>query len=62
MTKQTSKGRSQAPAAPEKEIPRGQNFFDNWILLMVISVVITAVVYSAWGLFQVLTLPPAPIP
>lgn len=62
MTKQASKGRSQAPAAPPQEIPRGQHFFDNWILLMVISVAITAILYNAWGLIQVLTLPPAPIP
>ncbi len=64
MTKQANRGRSRtpAPAAPEQEIPRGQKFFDNWILLLVISVAITAVLYNAWGLFQVLTLPSAPIP
>lgn len=64
MTKQTSKSRSQAPApaAQQQEIPGGQKFFDNWILLLVISVAITAVLYNAWGLIQVLTLPPSPIP
>jgi hypothetical protein len=63
MTKQAGKGKGQAAsAAQEQEIPRGQKFFDNWIVLFIISIAITGILYTAWGLFQVLTLPPSPIP
>jgi hypothetical protein len=50
-------------AAPERdEVPLGQKLFDNWPLLLVAGLVIMLVFYTAWGLWEVLSLQPAPLP
>ena len=41
----------------EREIPRGQKFFDNLLWLFLFSVVISLVVYNAWGLIEILSTP-----
>jgi hypothetical protein len=46
----------------EAPVPRGQRFFDNIILLLVLGVLIVTAVYTGWGLWEILTLPPAPLP
>ncbi|HLV27129.1 MAG TPA: hypothetical protein VKZ41_12540 [Gemmatimonadales bacterium] len=55
---------SKAPDNPitEEELPRGQRFFDNIHLLMVLSIVIMFALYTGWGMWEILTLPPATLP
>lgn len=43
-------------------VPAGQRFFDNIFLLLFAGVAVMAVIYTAWGLWEVLTLPPATLP
>lgn len=43
-----------------KEIPSGQIWFDRIFLWFVVSLLITGVMYTVWGLYQVFNLPPAP--
>lgn len=44
------------------EIPLGQRLYDNWLLLMVAGIVIMAVIYTGWGLWEISTLPTATLP
>ena len=50
------------PAVPSEEIPRGQRFFDNIFLLLVLGILIMAVLYAGWGMWEILTLPKATLP
>ena len=49
-------------AAESEPIPRGQRFFDNVHLLLVLGVVIVFLLYTGWGLWEILTLPQATLP
>jgi hypothetical protein len=42
------------------EISVGQKFFDNIWLLLVISIVITTVMYNVWGIIELMTRPVLP--
>ncbi len=42
--------------------PLGQRIFDNWFLLLLAGILVMGVFYTAWGLWEVLSLPPAPLP
>lgn len=44
------------------EIPLGQRLFDNVFLWLVAGLVVMGVVYTGWGLVEILTLPPATLP
>lgn len=44
------------------EIPRGQRLYDNWLLLMIAGIVIMAVIYTGWGLWEIATMPKATLP
>ena len=54
------------PAAPkpmdEDEIPLGQRLYDNWFLLLIAGIAVMGVVYTGWGLWEVLTMPTAELP
>ncbi|HEX7117965.1 MAG TPA: hypothetical protein VF212_04220 [Longimicrobiales bacterium] len=52
-----SKGES-----PPETIPLGQKLYDNWVLLMIAGIVIMTVVYTGWGIWEVVTMPPATLP
>ena len=43
-------------------VPLGQRLFDNPFLLLVAGIVVVVVFYTAWGLYEILTLKPAPLP
>jgi len=43
-----------------KEIPSGQVWFDRIFLWFVVSLLITGVMYTVWGLIEIASLPPAP--
>jgi hypothetical protein len=42
--------------------PLGQRIYDNPFLLLVAGIVVVVVFYTAWGLWEILTLPQAPLP
>ncbi|HEX6590269.1 MAG TPA: hypothetical protein VF039_14785 [Longimicrobiales bacterium] len=44
------------------EIPLPQRLFDNWFLLLIAGIAIMAIVYTGWGLWEVLTMPVAELP
>lgn len=46
----------------EEELPRGQRFFDNIHLLMVLSIVIMFTLYTGWGMWEIMTMPQATLP
>lgn len=45
-----------------EQLPLGQRLYDNWFLLMVAGIVIMAVIYTGWGLWEVATMPLAELP
>lgn len=53
-------GDASAPAA--EAIPKGQRFFDNIFLLMILGIVVMFVLYTGWGMWEILTLPTATLP
>jgi hypothetical protein len=49
--------------APDPEdLPLGQRLFDNWLLLMIAGLVIMAVIYTGWGMWEIATMPQATLP
>lgn len=48
--------------APESPPPLLQRLYDNVFLLLVAGVAVMAIVYTGWGLWEILTLPRAPLP
>lgn len=43
-------------------IPRGQRFFDNIHLLLLLGIIVMFVLYTGWGMWEILTLPQATLP
>ncbi len=54
-------GLSESNAAPE-QVPLGQRLFDNIFLLLAAGLGIMLVLYTGWGLWEILSLPIAPLP
>ena len=50
------------PHAAGEPPPLGQRLFDNVFLLLALGVVIMIALYTGWGLWEILTLPPATLP
>jgi len=50
------------PTSASDDIPPGQRLFDNWLLLMIAGIVIMAVIYTGWGLWEIATMPKATLP
>ena len=40
-----------------QEIPRGQLFMDNLLLLFILSMLTGFVIFNAWGIMQILSVP-----
>ena len=49
-----------SPPAPRP--PLGQRLYDNWVFLLVAGIVVVTLFYTGWGLWEILTLPSAPLP
>ncbi|HSJ10411.1 MAG TPA: hypothetical protein VK928_10870 [Longimicrobiales bacterium] len=49
-------------AAEPAEMPLGQRLYDNWMLLMIAGIVIMAVIYTGWGLWEIYSMPKATLP
>ena len=50
-----------APQAAEP-LPLGQRFFDNMYLLLALGVVIMLVVFTGWGIWEVVSMPKGTLP
>lgn len=44
------------------EVPLGQRLFDRPFLLLVFGLLVMFGFYTLWGLIEILSLPPAPLP
>ena len=53
---------TRADDASVEEIPWGQRLFDRPFLLLLIGILVMAICFTGWGLWEVLTLPSAPLP
>lgn len=49
----------QGPLPP---LPLGQRLYDNMFLLLASGILIMVLVYTGWGVWEILTLPPATLP
>jgi hypothetical protein len=49
-------------SASNGDIPLGQRLFDNLYLLLAAGVIIVFILYTGWGLWEITSLPPAPLP
>lgn len=47
---------------PAEPVPLGQRLYDNWFLLLVGGILVMLVIYTGWGLWEVLTLPRSALP
>ena len=46
----------------DEAIPAGQKLFDNIHLLLLLGILVMVVLYTGWGMWEVLTLPKATLP
>jgi len=54
---QEQKKQEKGAAAEEPTIPRGQRVFDNMFLWLILSFLISGLIYNAWGLIEVFSIP-----
>jgi hypothetical protein len=50
------------PPGDAEPVPLGQRLYDNWLLLMVAGIVIMAVIYTGWGLWEISSMPQGKLP
>jgi len=43
-------------------IPWGQRLFDSPFVLLVLGIIVMAICFTGWGLWEVMSLPSAPLP
>ncbi len=53
---------SSNPSDHPERIPLGQRLYDNPFLLLGAGIVVMLVFYTLWGLWEIVKLPPAPLP
>ena len=46
----------------KQEIPLGQRLYDNPWLLLIAGLVVMFVFYTIWGMYEIISLPPAKLP
>lgn len=47
---------------PVEAVPFGQRLYDNVFFWLVAGIVVMAVVFTGWGLWEILTLPASTLP
>ncbi len=47
-------------SAADESIPEGQVWFDRIFLWFILSMAITGILYTVWGLIEILGTPPTP--
>jgi hypothetical protein len=54
----------EAPAGEDagEPIPLGQRLYDRPFLLLIAGIVVMVVLYTGWGLWEIYSLTPAPLP
>ncbi|HEX6051184.1 MAG TPA: hypothetical protein VFZ21_18010 [Gemmatimonadaceae bacterium] len=50
------------PPDPDESPPLGQRLYDNMFLLLALGIVIMLIVYTGWGLWEVVTMPKGTLP
>jgi hypothetical protein len=55
-------GRPPGVPPADSDIPLGQRLYDNIFLLLVAGIVVMAVSFTGWGLWELMTMPSAPLP
>jgi hypothetical protein len=50
------------PQDPGERPPLGQRLFDNVFLLLVLGMLIMFLVYTGWGVWEILSMPTATLP
>lgn len=45
-----------------EEIPLGQRLYENPFLLLIAGIVVMVIFYTGWGLWELMSLEPAPLP
>ena len=50
------------PQEPVERPPLGQRLFDNVFLLLALGMLIMFVVYTGWGVWEILSMPKATLP
>lgn len=45
----------------EGPIPSGQALYDNIILLLILGIVVPTLVYTVWGLVEIMNIPQLPV-
>lgn len=50
------------PSDPAEPIPLGQRLYDNVFLLLALGLVVMFVVFTGWGLWEILTMPQGTLP
>jgi hypothetical protein len=48
--------------AEVEEIPLGQRLFENPFLLLIAGILVMVIFYTGWGMWEILSLTPAPLP
>ena len=46
----------------QEKIPLGQRLFDNPFLLLAAGILVMALFFTGWGLYEILTLPKSALP
>ena len=47
---------------PDAKVPLGQRLFERPFLLLIAGIVVMLAFYTLWGLYEILSLKPAPLP
>ena len=48
--------------AESEPVPLGQRVFDNMYLLLVLGVLVMLVVFTAWGMWEIMSMPKGTLP
>ena len=49
-------------AEPIEKLPLGQRFFDNMYLLLALGLLVMFVVFTGWGMWEILSMPQSTLP
>jgi hypothetical protein len=50
-------------SGPDTEpMPLGQRLYDNWLLLLIAGIAIMGMIYTGWGLLEIVMMPTAELP
>ena len=53
---------SPSDAASTEQVPLGQRLFDNIYLLLGLGVLVMLVIFTAWGMWEILAMPKGTLP